>query len=100
MGCGASAAKKYEPGKFSQTIVVLRHSERLDHVDHNYKATPVGIEWPFDSPLTDRGIQLAKDTAKELMEVHKRAKFHCIVSSPYHRCMQTAAEVCNHLDLP
>jgi broad specificity phosphatase PhoE len=99
MGCASSAPKKYEQ-TFSQTIVILRHSERLDHVDKNYKSTPHGQLWPFDTPLTDKGIQLAKDTAIELVAVHKRAKFTCVVSSPYHRCMQTAAEVAKCFKLP
>jgi broad specificity phosphatase PhoE len=101
MGCSSSSApKKYEQ-KFTQTIVILRHSERLDHVlGDDYKSTPQGKAWPFDTPLTDKGIQIAKETAKALAQVHHRANFACVVSSPYHRCMQTAAEVCHLLNLP
>lgn len=38
--------------------------------------------------------------ALELQEAHKRAGFSVLVSSPYRRCLQTAAEVARLLGLP
>jgi broad specificity phosphatase PhoE len=80
--------------------VILRHSERRDQVDTTYQETDEFKQWPFDTPLTEAGITLAKDVGQELYELHKRAKFSAVVSSPYRRCMQTAAEVVRVLDLP
>lgn len=96
--CGAFGKKKEQ--QFQQTIVVLRHSERLDHMDPNYPNTEEGKEFPFDTPLTEAGIDLAKKVAVEMEELHKTANFAMIACSPYKRCMQTATQVAKRLNLP
>jgi len=98
MGCtgSKSAASK----SFCQSMVILRHSERADQVDPAYLETAEHKARPFDSPLTENGIKLAQDVALELLEKQPKAKFSMIVSSPYRRCMQTAAEVAKVLKLP
>mmetsp|Transcript_107364 Transcript_107364/g.309099 ORF Transcript_107364/g.309099 Transcript_107364/m.309099 type:complete len:325 (-) Transcript_107364:33-1007(-) len=95
--CGFLAGRP--KGPFKQTLVVLRHSERLDHVDPNYKNTPEGKEWPFDTPLTEAGVKLAHSVAEELAELHDEVHFAMVATSPYRRCMQTAAEVAKLLGL-
>lgn len=85
---------------FEQTIVILRHSERLDHVDPKYKETEEGKKWPFDTPLTANGVKLAREVAVELAKLHEKACFAMVASSPYRRCMETAAEVAKALKLP
>jgi len=97
--CGLT--KKAPPKSvFDQTLVILRHSERMDYVDKNYLNTPEGQEWPYDAPITQRGYQLAQEVAMEIRGLHKKACFTAVASSPYRRCMETAAELAKHLNLP
>mmetsp|Transcript_158400 Transcript_158400/g.279538 ORF Transcript_158400/g.279538 Transcript_158400/m.279538 type:complete len:338 (+) Transcript_158400:155-1168(+) len=95
--CGFFAKKK---PKFQQTLVILRHSERADYVDPNWVSTEEGKKWRHDAPLTDRGHQLASEVARELAELHKEVNFTAIASSPYRRCLETAACVAHALKLP
>jgi len=82
-------------------LAVVRHSERLDHIDPNgYRLTDGGKAFPFDSPLTEDGKELASDVAKELAQLHREAKFSAVICSPYLRCLQTAAPVAQLLGLP
>lgn len=97
-GCCGLFAKKAP--KFQQTIVILRHSERMDYVDPNWVNTPEGQKWKHDAPLTDRGHQLAREVAQELSNLHKEVNFTAIASSPYRRCLETAAAVAHALNLP
>jgi len=83
-----------------QVLVVLRHSERRDYVDASYKTSEEGIAWPHDAPLTEKGIKLAQEVAEEMAELHQRAEFVAVASSPYRRCLETAAEVAKRLQLP
>lgn len=89
-----------KPPPFQQTLLLLRHSERRDRVDPNYRTSPEGQAWPNDAPLTEAGIALAKSVALEIAELHKEAHFSAVASSPYRRCLETAAEVARLLDLP
>jgi broad specificity phosphatase PhoE len=95
--CGMLSAQvpPWEP-----TLVVLRHSERKDYVDPTYKTSEEGIAWPHDAPLTERGLKLAAEVAKEIAVLHESACFAAVASSPYRRCMETAAEVAKLLGLP
>jgi len=99
-GCCPFLPKKKQDKPFNQTLVIVRHSERLDHVDTSYKETDEGRLWPFDTPLTENGIRLARSVGAELAEVHKQAQFTMIASSPYRRCLQTTAEIAKVLNIP
>jgi broad specificity phosphatase PhoE len=83
-------------------MVVLRHSERQDYVDKSYGSSEEGKAWPHDAPLTQKGVELAKSVAAELADLSSRkgANFVAVASSPYRRCLETAAEVSKLLDLP
>lgn len=94
---GAAVQKK---GGFKQTFVILRHSERKDYMDPNYKTSEEGLAWPHDAPLTVAGVKLAQEVAAELADVHAKVNFVSIAVSPYRRCMETAAEVAKCLNLP
>mmetsp|Transcript_34645 Transcript_34645/g.80891 ORF Transcript_34645/g.80891 Transcript_34645/m.80891 type:complete len:349 (-) Transcript_34645:67-1113(-) len=104
MGCSPAKGKEIlsaDPNSFKQTIVILRHSERWDQMDpEGYKQSEEGKAWPFDTSLTANGIKLAQSVAKELAELHSQVHFSAVVSSPYRRCMQTAAEVAHLCKLP
>lgn len=96
--CCGLLRRKAKP--FSQAIVVLRHSERLDQMDATYKETEEGKAWPFDTPITEKGFELARGVAAELADLHKEVTFGAVVSSPYRRCMETASEVAKKLGIP
>lgn len=97
--CGLLSKRKAAPPKFEQTLVILRHSERLDRVDPTYKDSDMGKAWPFDCPITGPGFDLAKQVAEELVELHEKNRFAVIACSPYRRCMETASEVAKALNL-
>jgi len=86
---------------FEQTLVMLRHSERLDQMDpEGYKNSEMGQKFPFDGPLTKAGVQLAAKVAQDLKKLHDQVGFAMIACSPYLRCLETAAEVSKLLDIP
>jgi len=98
MGCTCCRGTRNE--SFLQTLVILRHSERRDQVDPSFLETEEHKEWPHDTPLTEAGIKLAQDVGSELKDKHENARFSVIVSSPYRRCLQTAAEIAKIVQLP
>lgn len=97
--CKCMTRRKADP-PFQQMVVVMRHSERLDQVDPNYGETELGQAWPHDAPLTDRGVNLATEVAEELHHLNEEVGFSAVATSPYLRCLQTAAIVAKRLDLP
>jgi len=97
--CWCCARRRKVP-LIQQTVVILRHSERKDYVDPTYKTSEEGLAWPHDAPLTEKGIELAKEVAEEMALLHDQEPFAAIASSPYRRCLETAAEVAKALQLP
>lgn len=85
---------------WQQTLVIVRHSERRDRIDANYKSTPEGAAWPHDTPITEAGFKLASSVAAEIADLHAKARFGAIAVSPYRRCLETASEVAKVLNLP
>lgn len=85
----------------AQPFVVLRHAERLDRADPDaFRQSPDSECWPHDTPITIKGRKQASDAAKDLLAIHKETPFAVIVTSPYLRCLQTAAAVVKVLKLP
>lgn len=97
--CGMCRRRRKAPG-FLQTLVVMRHSERRDFTDPTYKESDEGKQWPHDTPLTAKGVTWARKVGRELKVLHKKVDFAAIASSPYRRCMTTAAELAKEMDLP
>merc|ERR1719428_2234020 len=78
--------------------VVLRHAERYDCV---WDSAPWSLstefqKWPGDPPLSDDGIKHAKEVGESLSsnDEIKDLQHIIVISSPYLRCVQTAAEIC------
>ena len=98
-----------------QSIIVIRHGERLDCVDYTWAETAAR---PYDPPLTEKGVEQARDAGKRfvgkvcresrdsnptdtLTHTHTHTQeIHCIVSSPFLRCLQTAQLISDILHLP
>merc|ERR1719428_1123481 len=76
----------------------MRHAERYDCV---WDTTPWLFstefqQWPGDPPLSTEGIEHAKEVGEHLREKDqmKNLQHIIVISSPYLRCVQTAAEIC------
>ena len=65
----------------------------MDFVDPNWVKCAT---FPFDPPLSSDGIEQARQTAAAL----QGTGISRVVSSPFLRCMQTAVEIVDALDVP
>lgn len=78
-------------------ITVVRHGERLDaanpRVWHSFSAAK---KYPCDPPLTTLGEMQAEQVAEELAD----QGYTMVVSSPFVRCLCTAAKICQKLCAP
>ncbi|KAI8884816.1 phosphoglycerate mutase-like protein [Backusella circina FSU 941] len=76
----------------SPTIFIVRHAERLDHVDRNWQPDPSRCIW--DPPITSKGHQQAQKTGMELARLIKQQNLDTtkitIYSSPFQRCIDTS----------
>eukprot|EP00468_Gymnochlora_sp_CCMP2014_P012793 CAMPEP_0167745576 /NCGR_PEP_ID=MMETSP0110_2-20121227/3226_1 /TAXON_ID=629695 /ORGANISM="Gymnochlora sp., Strain CCMP2014" /LENGTH=176 /DNA_ID=CAMNT_0007630229 /DNA_START=1147 /DNA_END=1674 /DNA_ORIENTATION=- len=68
------------------SIFLVRHGERLDHINPAWRTRAAN---PFDSPLSDNGVQQAKETGIRLQS----ERIHQILASPFLRTLQTAVEI-------
>lgn len=85
-------------GGAKQLFVVMRHSERLDLADRDaWFRQPDAQKWPGDGPITENGRQIARDKTGQLLQAVPNHDIDLIISSPYHRCVQTAVEAKNVL---
>ncbi|KAA8498704.1 Uncharacterized protein FVE85_6289 [Porphyridium purpureum] len=79
-------------------VLVIRHGERIDFVDPDWKRTAKN---PHDPPLTELGLQQADETGQFLLtDLKPRAHVRAIYTSPFTRTVQTACQIAAHLDLP
>eukprot|EP00929_Paragymnodinium_shiwhaense_P013357 TRINITY_DN12121_c0_g1_i1.p1 TRINITY_DN12121_c0_g1~~TRINITY_DN12121_c0_g1_i1.p1 ORF type:complete len:1085 (-),score=319.40 TRINITY_DN12121_c0_g1_i1:19-3273(-) len=81
-------------------LVMMRHSERLDHVDPSWRQTPEGSTFPFDSPITEKGGKITRKVSRGLANTKASAPFVAVATSPYRRCVETAADLCKIMNLP
>jgi len=82
---------------------LVRHGQRLDAVSRSdpwFKKNP--HRYPLDPPLTERGSDMAKESAKAFVEAHPmiKSELKCVYASPLHRAFMTAYEFAKALDLP
>mmetsp|Transcript_32946 Transcript_32946/g.79699 ORF Transcript_32946/g.79699 Transcript_32946/m.79699 type:complete len:289 (-) Transcript_32946:447-1313(-) len=82
----------------TKAVVVVRHGERLDYImrDRGENWIPT-TDRPWDPPLTENGKQQANALGMALPSMLKTLNLPSIAavySSPFHRCRQTAAELC------
>ena len=89
---------KYEkPSKCFNLVV--RHAERCDNSELQEEHDKVEVEW--DPPLTAIGLLQAQETAKFLVEflIHNKIDLVVIDSSPFLRCLQTAASIADTIGI-
>jgi broad specificity phosphatase PhoE len=77
----------------TQTVWIARHANRLDFVNPDWFLT---AERPYDPPLSEDGVEQAKQLAQRL----KGEKIAHIFASPFLRTVQTAHQVAQVLNLP
>lgn len=77
----------------TQIIWIARHANRLDFVNPEWFNT---AERRYDPPLSDDGVEQAKQLAQRLQQEN----IAHIFASPFLRTVQTANEVAEVLDLP
>eukprot|EP00467_Chlorarachnion_reptans_P012023 CAMPEP_0114524910 /NCGR_PEP_ID=MMETSP0109-20121206/22117_1 /TAXON_ID=29199 /ORGANISM="Chlorarachnion reptans, Strain CCCM449" /LENGTH=695 /DNA_ID=CAMNT_0001706405 /DNA_START=120 /DNA_END=2207 /DNA_ORIENTATION=+ len=68
------------------SVFLVRHGERLDHINPEWRVKATN---PFDSPLSDNGIQQARETGIRL----RSERVHEIIASPFLRTLQTAIQI-------
>jgi|UniRef100_A0A914QSX0 broad specificity phosphatase PhoE len=78
--------------KSTRNLWVVRHGERVDKIDPNWHKTAPRGAWD-DPPITDKGIQQAKEVGKRLQD----EQIDYIFCSPFVRCLQTATAIVGEL---
>ncbi|EAN79403.1 Histidine phosphatase superfamily (branch 1), putative [Trypanosoma equiperdum] len=86
---------------FRDEVLLLRHGERLDHVNRNWKSN-VGVPLSHlpntDPPLSTDGRWQALETGLFFRQQRRHAKIRqrelgmlsMLLTSPFHRCLETA----------
>ncbi|MBI4457255.1 MAG: histidine phosphatase family protein [Acidobacteria bacterium] len=77
----------------TEIVWIARHGNRLDFVDPEWFNT---AEWPYDPPLSADGMLQARLLGDRLLA----EKIDHIFSSPFLRCVQTADQIAQLLQLP
>jgi broad specificity phosphatase PhoE len=89
------------PGIYRQHFAVVRHGHRKDQDKASrWRESEEAKLHPYDSPLTDEGIQAAKKVGRNLLAGQDVANWKLVISSPYLRCIQTAAEIARIVKVP
>ena len=83
---GMESARRCSRFAPTGSVYIVRHGQRADHADEHWHET---AERPHDPHLTDTGLQQALSTGMLLSS----ERVDAIYSSPFLRCMQTAAAI-------
>lgn len=78
-----------------QVFWIMRHGDRLNNIDRQWKKTAA---YPHDTPLSPLGHSQAEDVAEHIIQ-HDNNLQH-VVSSPFLRALQTANPLSKRLNLP
>lgn len=88
-------------GTFRQYVSVVRHGHRRDQEPGNsWKTSDDAKKHPYDSPLTAKGKEAANQVAQRMKSIQTEARWDVVITSPYIRCVQTAAEIAAVCNLP
>eukprot|EP00438_Fugacium_kawagutii_P028985 Skav211307 [mRNA] locus=scaffold3605:28198:30375:+ [translate_table: standard] len=86
-----------------QFLGVCRHAERADDLGALVEGLPWCLledskHWPYDPPLSDAGLRSARELGLKFRKMlHELdADLHVVITSPFLRCVQTAAMICQH----
>lgn len=88
------------PAASAQSVFLVRHGVRADECPKS-KWRPTAHAKRYDTPITDEGkVHARQHAAQYLSEFHSQKPFHCVYTSPFRRCVETAAEIATELQLP
>jgi hypothetical protein len=79
----------------TQVFWIMRHGDRLNNVDRQWKKT---AQYPHDTPLSDLGHNQAHDVACHI--VRNDPNIQHILSSPFLRALETANPLSKQLNMP
>lgn len=71
------------------TVIVVRHAERMDFEDENWVYTTAT---PWDSPLSDTGHATAQRIADEMAKLDVSSPVQ-LLCSPFRRCIETSMPI-------
>lgn len=78
----------------AQTLIIVRHGDRWDYSNPEWKETTKRLG---DPPLSDLGHRQARDVGRYLDDLLARESIHArditLLSSPFLRCIQTSNEL-------
>ena len=84
-----------------QFLAVCRHAERADDMGALIQGMPWCLmqdskQWPYDPPLSDAGLAASEQLGVKLHRAvcELGAELNVVITSPYLRCVQTAACIC------
>eukprot|EP00659_Diplonema_papillatum_P010131 gene10131-15575_t len=77
-----------------QYVYVVRHGHRIDDFDPDWKSDKM-----YDPPLTQEGVEAAGLLGREFSSMHVSKQPRLVVSSPFTRCLQTAAAIAKTLGI-
>ena len=112
MPAGRPAARSRRPSRAAPApmaaagrLIIVRHGERIDEVDHNWRRRATGPTRSYDPPLTTRGVTQARGAGvvvEKLLAASPEGLSAPAVlySSPLTRALQTAMEVSRRTGLP
>eukprot|EP00438_Fugacium_kawagutii_P014231 Skav210340 [mRNA] locus=scaffold4443:124645:127711:- [translate_table: standard] len=89
-----------------QCFGVVRHASRADTIGATWNGTKAWVQssdfekHPLDPPLSDSGRAEANDVAERIakfVESKPGSEIQVVVTSPYLRCVETAAAICTSL---
>lgn len=78
-----------------QVFWIMRHGDRLNNVDRQWKKT---ARYPHDTPLSELGHNQARDVASHIVE--NDTNIQHIISSPFLRALETANPLSQQLGMP
>uniref|UniRef100_A0A915CYP1 Phosphoglycerate mutase n=1 Tax=Ditylenchus dipsaci TaxID=166011 RepID=A0A915CYP1_9BILA len=79
-------------GNMVRHIWIVRHGERVDNVDPDWKDIAPRGAWD-DPPLTSRGLCQAREVGIRLAKFKHHEPIDYIFSSPFTRCLQTTTNI-------
>lgn len=92
--CTSSGGRtKLLDGTSGGNIYLVRHGERLDHINPKWRES---AQNPFDSPLSDNGKEQARETGARLLR--EKSPIHRIFCSPFLRTLQTAVGIAREVN--
>jgi len=76
------------------TVFIVRHGERIDHIDEKWIKM---AKRPFDPGLSTRGMEQAREVGEKLKRDGECLDY--IYSSPFQRTLETATEIAKVLNM-